>query len=271
LPLFLGSPKWLAQQGLTFSDALWHALESGDDSPLSCVGWDGRVRGVFIFREQLRPEAAAALAECRRRGIRVAVVTGDRRRRAESLAEALGVPVLAEQLPEDKVAAVRAAQKRHGSVVMVGDGINDSPALAASDVGIAMGCGADLSRESAAVCFLSDDLGRLPWSVDLARQTVRIIRQNLCWAFTYNVIGIGLAASGRLTPLFSALAMVASSAFVISNSLRLNWFADRVPAIAGLESERAGGSSPPIGARPSLGGEEPPARFVPQFETALTP
>jgi cation transport ATPase len=140
------------------------------------------------------------------------------------LAEILNVPLLAEQLPEDKVEAVLEARRRFGPVAMVGDGINDAPALAASEVGIALGCGADLSRESAAVCLLSDDLARLPWTIQLSRQTIRVIRQNLCWAFSYNLIGIGLAATGRLSPVFSALAMVASSAFVVSNSLRLDRF-----------------------------------------------
>ncbi len=224
--VLLGSPQWLALAGLTISNCFRQTLEEAEsgDSPLSYVGWDGQVRGAFLFREQPRADAANALRELRQSGVHVAVVTGDRRSRAKRLAETLGVPVLAEQLPDDKVAAIQAARERYGAVAMVGDGINDAPALAASDVGIAMGCGADLSRDSAAVCLLSNDLARLPWTINLSRKTLRIIRQNLCWAFSYNIVGMGLAATGQLSPVFSALAMVASSSFVISNSLRLNRF-----------------------------------------------
>lgn len=226
--VLLGSPKWLRERGFTAPGQLWEAVRraGGNDSPITLIGWGGRIRGAFVFRERIRPDAYRSLQACRWMGLEVTVVTGDRQSRAAAISEQLSVPVLAEQLPEDKVAAIRDAQRRRGTVAMVGDGINDAPALAASDVGIAMGCGADLSRESAAMCLLTDDLARIPWIIELARQTVGVIRQNLVWAFSYNIVGIALAATGRLSPVFSAVAMVASSAFVVSNSLRLGRFRD---------------------------------------------
>ena len=133
----------------------------------------------------------------------------------------LGVRVEAALLPAQKVAAVEKVKKSVGAVCMVGDGINDSPALAASDVGIALGCGADVSRDSAAVCLLGDDLSRIPWCIELARRTRRVIRWNLIWAFGYNSVGVACAAVGMLSPALAAFLMVASSALVTINSLRL--------------------------------------------------
>jgi cation transport ATPase len=268
--VLLGNLPWLCDQGYTIGRELWNDVlaAGGGDATLSAIGWNGRVRGVFVFQEQLRAETADALVECGKLGLDVGVLTGDRQPRADRLASALGVCVQAEQLPADKVAAIRDARSRPGLVAMVGDGINDAPALAASDVGIAMGCGADLSRDTAAVCLLSNDLARVPWTIGLARQTVRIIKQNLAWAFSYNVVGITLAATGRLSPVWSAVAMVASSVFVVSNSLRLNRFPE--PAASAVRGgERAGASSPPIGA------EDRPARSTEgdrsQLEPQLTP
>jgi hypothetical protein len=131
-----------------------------------------------------------------------------------------------------------------------------------------MGCGADLSRDAAAVCLLSNDLARVPWTIGLARQTVRIVKQNLCWAFSYNIIGITLAASGRLSPVWSAVAMVASSVFVVSNSLRLNRYPELASTVAD-RGEQAGATSPLVGA------EDRPARLPeidnPKFGLQLTP
>jgi P-type E1-E2 ATPase len=131
------------------------------------------------------------------------------------------VDVLAELLPDQKVEAINRARRQFGPVAMVGDGINDAPALAASDVGIALSCGTDVSRDSALVCLLGDDLTRIPWAIELARRTTRVIRRNLAWAFGYNTLGVIAAALGVLNPAIAALLMVASSAIVIGNALGL--------------------------------------------------
>jgi heavy metal translocating P-type ATPase len=221
--VYLGSPRLMTEASLIWgqrlSPVLASALRHGE--PLTCVGWDGLVRGLFVFREQLRPEARQALERLRRQGLDVALLTGDSVARGASIGRELGLVVNAGLLPEDKVAAIESARRTIGPVAMVGDGINDCPALAASDVGIALGCGTDVARDSAAVCLVGNDLLHLPQTIELARRTVRVIRQNLFWAFVYNVAGIALACTGQLSPVVAALAMVLSSLLVITNSLRL--------------------------------------------------
>jgi len=221
--MFLGSPALAEALGCRLDGAVRAAVEAAlaAGESFSLVGWQRAVRGVFVFRERVRSEAAGVLAQLASDGFQVSILTGDHARRADVLRRTLGVSVAAELLPDDKVAAVRRAQRKRGLVAMVGDGINDAPALATSDVGIAMGCGADLARESAEVCLMAGDLERLAWSIQLARRTVRIIRQNLFWAFAYNGVGIVLAGAGWLNPIFAAVAMAASSFLVVGNSLRL--------------------------------------------------
>lgn len=178
----------------------------------------------FLIAEEIRPEAAIALrmliGECRA----LHILSGDRPAKGRFLREQLNVEGLQVECrlnPEQKVVRVAHIRQLHGTTVMVGDGINDAPALAASDVGIAMGCGADVSRDSADVCLLSNDLTQIPWAINLARRTRAIIRQNLFWAFGYNAAGVCLAAAGFLNPAIAAGLMIASSLLVISNSLRL--------------------------------------------------
>jgi cation transport ATPase len=222
-PVYLGSARLMHDHGLAFGPRLAAAVAECDRNaaPVACLGWEGRLRAVFVLHEALRPNAAAALAACRELGLATVLVTGDRAARAARVGAELGITVLAELLPGDKVAAVRDWRRLHGKTAMVGDGINDAPALAASDVGIALGCGADLTRDSAEICLLGDDLQQVAWCIVLARRTRRIVRQNLVWAFAYNTMGIALAAFGSLTPVWAAAAMLASGTLVVANSLRL--------------------------------------------------
>jgi cation transport ATPase len=220
---FLGSRRLMEELGLRLGAELEQHVASAEEegSAYALIGWEGRVRGVFVFDEELRPGAAAAISRCRSLGLDLGVLTGDHAARGGALAAELGLAVEAGLLPAEKVAALGRAHDAVGPVAMVGDGINDAPALAASDLGVALGCGTDLARDSAAVCLLGDDLTRLPWAIALARRTVRVIRGNLAWAFGYNSIGVLAAALGWLSPALAAFLMVGSSLFVITNSLRL--------------------------------------------------
>lgn len=222
-PVYLGSARLMKERAQAVSKSLRHIVRDATKrgKSIALIGWGGRVRGLFAFDETIRASANATIAWCRSSGYDTAVLTGDHSVRGLDLGRQLGLPVHADLLPEDKIAAVQQARQEIGAVAMVGDGINDAPALAASDVGVALGCGTDVSRDSAQVCLLTDDLTRLPWSLMLARRTVRIIRQNLYWSFAYNGIGVLCAAMGWLNPALAAFLMVGSSVLVIANSLRL--------------------------------------------------
>lgn len=241
-PVLLGSLRMMHEHGLKLSPVMQAAVARhlAQGEPLVAIGFHGCVQGLFAFRETIRPSTATALQKLRQDGLAIRVLTGDHTGSARALGERLQVDVQAELLPEDKVQAVRALRDEFGSTAMVGDGINDAPALAAADVGIAMGGGADVSRETADVCLLGDDLARLPWSLDLARRAVTVIRQNLFWAFAYNILGIVLAASGQLNPIFAAFAMVVSSLLVVGNSLRLTVDNEVTPVVSASEARGLG-------------------------------
>jgi heavy metal translocating P-type ATPase len=225
-PVFVGNERWMQENHLRFEPAAETALAAltAAGAPLVCIGWNGVVQAVGGFAEQLRRDAAEVIATCRALGLNVEVLTGDHAGRGEQLSRLLNVPVRAGLLPADKVAALGELRRAHGSPVMIGDGLNDAPALTAADVGIALGCGADVSRQSADVCLLSNDLSRVPWSIGLARQTIRVVRQNLFWSFFYNTLGIALAAAGQLNPIWAAAAMVVGGLGVVGNSLRLSHY-----------------------------------------------
>ncbi len=187
---------------------------------MSLIGWDGLARGLFVFTNyggpRLRCDPLADSSERWMSPCSRAITPPAANHRAGTRGG-----VEAELMPAEKVDAIERARRTVGPVAMVGDGINDAPALSASDVGIALGCGTDLSRESASICLLGDDLSRIPWSIELARRTRRVIRWNLIWAFGYNGLGVACAAMGWLNPALAAFLMVASGFLVTINSLRL--------------------------------------------------
>jgi Cu+-exporting ATPase len=193
-----------------------------------------RVLGLFAFGDTLKPGAEDAIAALDRRGIHSHLITGDNRGSARVVAEALGIEsVHAEVLPADKAATV-ATLKANGAVVaMVGDGINDAPALAAADVGIAMGGGTDVAMHAAGITLMRGDPRLVPAALDIARRTYGKIRQNLFWAFIYNLVGIPLAAAGLLSPVVAGAAMALSSVSVVSNALLLKtWRPDEATTSA---------------------------------------
>jgi P-type E1-E2 ATPase len=211
--VLLGSAPWLRSLEIDL------ACEQNDAQVyLACAG---QLVARYSIRQRIRPQAGEVLATLRGSGGRTIILSGDQHAKAVVIAEELGCEVQAPLLPEDKLAVIRRLQAEGHRVVMVGDGLNDAPALAAADVGIALGCGADVSRWSGSLCLLSDDLQTLPWLVELSRRATRTIRWNLLWAFGYNAICIPLAGAGWLHPAMAAAAMVASSLLVVSNSLQL--------------------------------------------------
>jgi P-type Cu+ transporter len=224
--LLLGSGRMMAEAGVDLSplaaraDAL--AGAGCTVSWLAEVGVDGAMlRGLLAFRDRPRSGAAEAIARLRALGVRTVMISGDNAGAAGAVAAALGIDdVRANVLPEQKADAVRALAAE-GRVAMIGDGINDAPALAAADVGIAMGSGTDVAMHAAGITLMRGDLDLVAAALDISRRTVRKIRQNLFWAFAYNVVGIPLAAFGLLDPVFAGAAMAFSSVSVVANTLLL--------------------------------------------------
>ena len=190
---------------------------------------DGRITGLIALGDTVKSQAREAVASLQRKGLRVIMLTGDNLHAAHSMAKQVGInEVIAEVLPQDKAKKIRELQAEGRKVVMAGDDINDAPALAQADVGIAMATGTDVAIESAGITLLKGDINKVAQAITLSRATMRVIRQNLFWAFIYNIIGIPLAAGALfplwgifLNPVFSGLAMAGSSVSVVSNSLRL--------------------------------------------------
>jgi Cu+-exporting ATPase len=193
------------------------------------VAVDGKAAAAFAIADTLRGNAATVMAALKRRGLRIVMLSGDRKATAEAIARQAGIDeVIAEVLPDGKVAAIKSLQAGGHRVAMVGDGLNDAPALAQADIGIAMASGTDIAAEAAAVTLMRSDLAGVEQAVVLARKTMSTMKQNLFWAFIYNVIGIPVAAGALypafgilLSPILASAAMAFSSVSVVSNSLRL--------------------------------------------------
>ena len=187
------------------------------------------VRGVVIVADAIKPEAARAVRALHVLGIKTVMLTGDHKNTALAIAKEIGIDdVTAEVLPEDKLKKIQALQAQGRIVAMAGDGVNDAPALAQADVGIAMGTGTDVAIETAGITLLHGDISKLVKAIRLSKLTMRGIKQNLFWAFVYNIVGIPLAAGAfyplfgwLLNPIFAGLAMALSSVSVVGNSLRL--------------------------------------------------
>jgi Cu+-exporting ATPase len=226
--LLLGSTRLMEEEGaLAAADALRSEADALAATGHS-VSWlaeqvdgDARLLGLLAFRDTPRAGAKAAIARLHALGIRTAMISGDNRGAAQAVADALGIDdVRAEVLPGDKVEAVQAL-KAHGRVAMVGDGINDAPALSAADVGIAMGSGSDVAMHAAGVTLMRPDPRLVADAISISRRTSGKIRQNLFWAFVYNVVGLPLAAAGLLDPVVAGAAMALSSVSVVGNTLLL--------------------------------------------------
>ena len=231
-PVWVGRRKLLAEAGLVLPERLDDAAERLESRGTTVVfaGWDGEVRGVLAVADTLKDGAPAAVARLHRMGMRVAMITGDNARTAHAVARDVGLHteggdrVLAEVLPADKVGEVERLQAAGEVVAMVGDGVNDAPALVQADLGIAIGTGTDVAIESSDLTLLRGDLDGVATAIELSRRTYRTILQNLGWAFGYNVAAIPLAALGLLNPVIAGAAMALSSVSVVANSLRLRRF-----------------------------------------------
>jgi len=227
IDVLVGQEALLASHGIELPAELRADSErlAATGASVVAVAWEGRARGLIAVADTVRPRAAAAVRALRELGLTPALLTGDNQAAAQAVAQAVGITrVLAGVLPDGKAAEVARLQTRGEVVAMVGDGINDAPALAQADLGLAIGTGSDIAIEAADITLVSGDPIAAADAIRLARRTLSVIKGNLFWAFAYNIAAVPLAATGVLSPILAAAAMSLSSLFVVTNSLRLRRF-----------------------------------------------
>ena len=229
----VGRPALMAEWSLRIPSSLSLAREAAEQQGRTAVlaAWDGEVRALLVVADSVKPGSADAVAELKALGLRPVLLTGDNETTARAVAAEVGIDeVIAEVLPADKAAVVRRLQEEGRVVAMAGDGVNDAPALAQADLGLSIGTGTDVAIEASDLTLVSGDLRAAPAAIRLSRATLRTIKQNLAWAFGYNVAAIPLAAAGFLNPVIAGAAMALSSVSVVANALRLRRFSPRSPS-----------------------------------------
>ncbi|HEX4692523.1 MAG TPA: heavy metal translocating P-type ATPase, partial [Solirubrobacteraceae bacterium] len=231
--LIVGRPALLADWSLHLAPELEAARTAAEARGQTAIaaGWDGRATAVFVVADTVKDSSAEAVSALQRLGLRPLLLTGDNETTARAVAAEVGIDeVIAEVLPADKAGVIRRLQAEGRVVAMVGDGVNDAPALAQADLGLSLGTGTDVAIEASDLTLVSGDLRAAGDAIRLSRATLRTIKQNLSWAFGYNLAAIPLAAIGLLNPVIASLAMVFSSISVVSNALRLRRFeSERTP------------------------------------------
>lgn len=230
--MLLGNKKLMDDRNIEITLQEASDRLAGEGKTPMFIAMDGLLAGLIAVADVMKPSSRKAIEKLHEMGIKVAMITGDNRRTAEAIAKQVGIDrILAEVLPQDKANQVKKLQDEGNKVAIVGDGINDAPALAQADIGVAIGSGADVAMESADIVLMRSDLMDVPTAIQLSKRTIRNIKQNLFWAFGYNTAGIPIAAGllylfggPRLNPIIAAGAMAFSSVSVLTNDLRLKRF-----------------------------------------------